>query len=137
MAYWGVALAVGPNGNEPDVDLSREKATVEAIQKAGAAQHASLNEQGYIQALAKRYSADPKADRKHRALAYKTAMEEVMRRFPDDLDAAVLFAYAAMDLHPWQLWKANGQPEEGTPGILDALQSVLKRRPGHVGANHL
>jgi len=34
----------------------------------------SLNEQGYIQALAKRYSADPKADRKHRALAYKTAI---------------------------------------------------------------
>jgi tetratricopeptide (TPR) repeat protein len=137
MAYWGVALAVGPNYNEPVVDLSREKAAIEALEKAAAAAPASPAEQAYIQALAKRYSADPKADRKRHALAYKAAMEEVMKNFPDDLDAAVLFADAAMDLHPWQLWKADGQPEEGTPAILDALGTVLKRAPDHVGANHL
>lgn len=138
MAYWGLALAVGPNYNEPDVDLNREKTAVEAIHKAsGAAPYASPNEQAYIEALARRYSADPKADRKQLALAYKAAMEVVARRFPDDLDAAVLFADAAMGLHPWQLWKATGEPQAGTPEILEVLQSVLKRAPHHVGANHL
>jgi hypothetical protein len=83
MAYWGAALAVGPNYNDIDIDLSREKAAVEAMQKASAlAGKISKNERGYIQALSKRYSVDPKADRKQLALDYKQAMGELMRRFP-------------------------------------------------------
>jgi tetratricopeptide (TPR) repeat protein len=137
MAYWGVALAVGPNYNDPDIDLSREKAAVEAIRKAlAAAGKATENEQGYIHALAKRYSTDPKADRKQLGLDYKQAMGELMRRFPDDLDAAVIFAESAMDLHPWQLWKPDGQPAEGTLEILEVLRGVLQRAPDHIGANH-
>ena len=34
MAWWGIALAVGPNYNETDVDAERTKAASEAIQKA-------------------------------------------------------------------------------------------------------
>jgi tetratricopeptide (TPR) repeat protein len=132
-----VALAVGPNYNDPDIDLSREKAAVEAIRKAlAAAGKATENEQGYIHALAKRYSTDPKADRKQLGLDYKQAMGELMRRFPDDLDAAVIFAESAMDLHPWQLWKPDGQPAEGTLEILEVLRGVLQRAPDHIGANH-
>ncbi len=137
MAYWGVALAVGPNYNDPDIDLSREKAAVEAIQKAQAVAAAtSENEQGYISALAKRYSTDPKADRKKLGEDYKQAMGELMRRFPDDLDAAVMYAESAMDLRPWQLWTPDGKPAEGTNEILEVLQGVLKRAPDHIGANH-
>ncbi len=137
MAYWGVALAVGPNYNDPDIDLSREKAAVEAIQKAlAAAGKTTENEQGYVHALAKRYSADPKADRKQLGLDYKQAMGELMRRFPDDLDAAVMYAESAMDLHPWQLWKPDGQPAESTLEILEVLRGVLQRAPDHIGANH-
>jgi tetratricopeptide (TPR) repeat protein len=137
MAFWGVALAVGPNYNDPDIDLSREKAAVEAIEKAQAvASKATENEQAYVQALAKRYSADPKADRKQLGIAYKDAMGDVIRRYPNDLDAAVIFAESAMDLHPWQLWKPDGQPEDGTLEILQVLEGVLKRAPDHIGANH-
>src|SRR5579864_1306756 len=137
MAFWGVALAVGPNYNDPDIDMSREKPAVEAIQKAQAvAGKATENEQGYVHALAKRYSTDPKADRKQLGIDYKNAMGDLMRRFPDDLDAAVIYAESAMDLHPWQLWKPDGQPEEGTLDILEVLRTVLQREPNHIGANH-
>lgn len=137
MAYWGVALAVGPNYNDPDIDLSREKAAVDAIQKAQAvAGKTTDNERGYIHALAKRYSTDTKADRKQLGLDYKQAMGELMRRFPDDLDAAVIYAESAMDLHPWQLWKPDGQPAEGTLEIVEVLRGVLQRAPDHIGANH-
>src|SRR5277367_3241457 len=34
MAYWGLALARGPNYNEWEIDPSREKAAADAIQKA-------------------------------------------------------------------------------------------------------
>jgi tetratricopeptide (TPR) repeat protein len=64
MAHWGVALALGPNINM-DVDAEREKAAFEAVQKALAlAPKASEAERAYINALAKRYSNDPKADLK-------------------------------------------------------------------------
>ncbi|MFP5262619.1 MAG: tetratricopeptide repeat protein [Blastocatellia bacterium] len=137
MAHWGVALAVGPNYNL-DVDPDREKAAYDAIQRARAlAPGASERERAYIEALAKRYSNDPKPDLKKLAVDYKSAMAELVRRFPDDLDAAALYADSLMVLKPWQLWGADGKPAEGTEEIIRALESVLKRDPNHVGANHL
>jgi hypothetical protein len=136
MAYWGIALSLGPNINL-DVDPEREKAAYDAAQKAlaragGAPQH----ERAYIEALAKRYSADTKADLKRLAVDYKNAMGELVKRYPDDLDAATLYAEAAMDLRPWQLWTAAGAPAEGTEEIVATLESVLRRNPNHIGAIH-
>jgi tetratricopeptide (TPR) repeat protein len=138
MAYWGVALAVGPNYNDPDIDAARRKSAHETSQKAvSLAGNAKPGEQAFIRALGKRYSADPKADPKKLAVDYAQAMRDVMRQNPSDSDAAVLFADAAMNVHPWQLWKHDGQPEEGTREIVDVLEGVLKRDPNHIGANHL
>src|SRR3977135_1816530 len=104
MAWWGIGLALGPNINL-DVDPEREKAAYDAAQKAQAlAAGASDNERAYIQALAKRYSIDPKADLKKLNADYHQAMGELARTYPDDLDAATLFAESGMDLRPWQLW---------------------------------
>jgi len=41
-----------------------------------------------------------------------------------------------MDLHPWRLWHSDGTPEEGTLEIVAVLESVLRRDPNHIGANH-
>ena len=136
MAYWGIALALGPNINM-DVDADHEKAAYEAIQKAvSLTARASESERAYIDALAKRYSNDPKADLKKLAVDYKNAMAGVARRYPDDMDAATLFAESAMDLRPWQLWSSDGKPAEGTEEIVAVLESVLRRDPQHIGANH-
>jgi pimeloyl-ACP methyl ester carboxylesterase len=138
MAYWGVALAVGPNYNEATVDAGRVKAAYEAIQKAqslGAG--ATERERDYIAALAKRFSPEAQPDYKKLALAYRDAMRELHRRYPDDLDAATLFADSLMNVRPWQLWTKDGQPVEGTEEIVATLEEVLKRDPNHAGANHL
>jgi tetratricopeptide (TPR) repeat protein len=136
MAYWGIALALGPNINL-DVDPEREKAAYEAVQKAlSLSASAPENERAYINALAKRYSIDPQADLKKLAVDYKNAMGELVRQYPDDLDAATLYAESAMDLRPWQLWTKDGKPAEGTEEIVATLESVLKRNPNHIGAIH-
>jgi len=136
MAYWGIALALGPNINL-DVDPARERAAYEAAQKAlSLAVKAPVNERAYIRALTRRYSVDPKADLKKLAVDYKNAMGDLVRDYPDDLDAATLYAESAMDLRPWQLWTADGKPAEGTEEIIAVLESVLKRNPNHVGAIH-
>ena len=136
MAYWGVAEAVGPNYNDPASD-DRFKAAYEAIQKAvELSPSAPANEQAYIAAMAKRFPEDPKADRRKAAEDYRDAMREVAKNFPDDLDAATLFAEAGMNLHPWGLWHVDGTPEEGTEEVVATLESVLKRDPEHMGAVH-
>ena len=136
MAYWGIAEAVGPNYNDPASE-DRFKQAHEAIQKAVDLQdNASPAERGYIAAMAKRFPADPKADLRQAAEQYRDAMRELVRDFPDDLDAATLFAEAGMDLHPWGLWSKDGTPQEGTEEIVATLESVLKRDPNHLGANH-
>jgi len=136
MAHWGVALALGPNINL-DIDPDREKAAFESVQKAaGMASKASEAERAYITALAKRYSNDPKADLNKLAVDYKNAMADVYRRFPDDLDAATLYAESIMDLRPWQFWSPDGKPAEGTEEMVSILESVLRRDPQHIGANH-
>jgi len=136
MAYWGVAEAVGPNYNDP-ADPDRYKHAHDAVQQAvdlsGAA---SASEQAYIHALAKRFPADPKSDLKKAAEDYRDAMRQVVKEFPDDLDAATLFAEAGMNLHPWGLWHVDGTPEAGTDEIVSTLESVMKRDPNHLGAIH-
>ena len=136
IAYWGVAEAVGPNYNDPASD-DRFKQAHEAIKKAvDLSVHASPSEQAYIQAMAKRFPADPQADRRKAAEEYHDAMREVAKQFPDDLDAATLFAESGMNLHPWGLWHVDGTPEAGTEEIVATLESVIRRDPNHLGAIH-
>src|SRR5712672_1383752 len=130
MAYWGLAEAVGPNYNDP-ADPDRYKKAHEAIAKAE-----SLAANASIAAMALRFPADPAADHRLAAERYRNAMGDVVKQFPDDLDAATLFAEAGMDLHPWGLWHPDGTPEGGTEDIIAALESVLKRDPNHMGAIH-
>ncbi len=136
MCYWGVALALGPNINT--------KMKAEAVPKAWAALQKAIElskntnekEQAYIQALAKRYSSKPVEDRSKLNLAYVNAMRDVMQRYPDDLDAATLFAQGIMDTMPWSYWTQEGEPKPGTLELIAALESVLKRNSNHPGANH-
>ncbi|MGA0556676.1 hypothetical protein ACO2Q8_08500 [Larkinella sp. VNQ87] len=136
MAYWGFAYVLGPNynaGMEPD---NYERA-YEAIQKAlQYTRNATERERMLINAMAKRYPAQPVADRKPFDSAYSKAMKTVASRFPDDVDIAAWYAESLMDLHPWDLWEKNGQPKAWTPEIVGLLESWLARKPAHPGLHH-
>lgn len=136
MAHWGIGLALGPNINLP-VSPEAEKAAYDEVQNALArASHATEAERDYIAALATRYSIDPKADLKALDREYSQAMRRLSEKYPDDLDAATLYAESLMDLRPWELWDADGNPAEGTLHIVEVLEDVLRRDPHHPGANH-
>ena len=136
MAYWGIALALGSNYNVP----ADNNALLEAyanLQKAVAlAPKASEHDQAYIGALSKRYSANIQTDQNKLGVDYKNAMGELAKNYPDDLDAATLYAESMMNLHPWKLWTLDGKPNEGTLEIVSVLEEVLRRNPNHSGANH-
>ncbi|MCC6420649.1 MAG: hypothetical protein IT429_20620, partial [Gemmataceae bacterium] len=136
LAYWGIAVAKGPNYNL-DADEENWRLAYAALRKAlDLAKKAPEPERDYIHALAKRYGPDPKADRHKLAVAYKEAMGALARKYPDDLDAATLYTESAMNLRPWKLWSPDGKPAEGTEEIVTVLEGVLRRSPDHPGANH-
>lgn len=138
MAQWGIALALGPNYNETTIPPARMKEAYETVQWGLAlAAKGPAHERAYLEALSKRISRDPGADQKKLWVDYKNAMGELMRRYPDDLEVATLYADAAMILNAWRLWTPAGAPAEGTEEIVSVLESVIRRDPEHIGAHHL
>jgi tetratricopeptide (TPR) repeat protein len=136
MPHWGIALSLGSHINN-DPEETREKAAWEAVSKARSlAAHSPDHERRYVEALAARYSPDAKADRKQLARNYSAAMAALHRDYPDDPDAATLYAESMMNLNPWKYWTKDGQPEEGTLEFVGVLENVLRRWPSHPGANH-
>jgi tetratricopeptide (TPR) repeat protein len=136
MCYWGIALAYGPHVNAP-MDSAGGVAAYAAVQKALALKsHAPPRERAYIEAVAQRYEATPHADRARLDSAYSRAMAKVAKAYPDDLDAATLYAESLMDLRPWNYWKPDGTPYEGTTEIVRQLRRVIAADPNHPGACH-
>jgi tetratricopeptide (TPR) repeat protein len=136
MPYWGIALALGPNINSA-MEKKDERRAIEMVQKARRlATSAIPREQAYIDALVARYVGRKGVTRKGLDEAYAKAMRLVAQRFPEDTDAATLFAEALMDLRPWDLWKPDGRPQPGTDEIVTTLESVLEQNPDHPGACH-
>lgn len=137
MAYWGRAYAFGPHINNPAMDEESSRIAHEAVVKAVAlAAGASPVERDLITALNTRYAWPPPEDRQELNVAYAAAMRAVWRTYPEDDDVATLFAEALMNLRPWDLWSAEGEPRPETPEVMAVLESVLARTPDHPGATH-
>ncbi|NES75442.1 MULTISPECIES: tetratricopeptide repeat protein [Okeania] len=136
MCYWGIALSVGPNINAPMNQKSIPTA-YQAIQKAQKLSSKTTSiEQSYINALSQRYSAQNLENRQPLDMAYANTMRELSKQYPDDLDAATLFAESLMDLMPWNYWKENGEPQPLTNEVVKKLEFVLEKNPNHPGAIH-
>jgi tetratricopeptide (TPR) repeat protein len=130
MPYWGLAMAQGPYVN---IDLDggiQMKESCEAVH-AGLAlrDHGSERERGYIDAVASR-CPDYRPD------DYIRVMKELSHKYPDDLDAATLYAESLMIPVRWKWWLPDGTPAEGMDEAVRVLEAVLRRDPDHPGANH-
>lgn len=143
MCYWGEALALGPNINvtsDGKVIMSDDerRAAFAAIQKALALKDTvSAAERDYIDALAVRYNGDPATPREPLDAAYADAMRKLYQKYPQDDDAASLFAESLMNTMPWDYWLDPENPKPETVEVIDALETVLDRSPRHPMAIHL
>ena len=136
MAHWGIAYATGMNINMP-IDAPTNKAAYAEAEKAIALEdHATPEEKDLIDALAQRYNNDDNPDFTKLNQAYSDAMGAFVKKWPDDLDAQVLYAESIMDMHPWRYWKMDGTPIDGTETVVSTLQGVIAKSPNHIGANH-
>lgn len=143
MCYWGEALALGPNINVTSngkVVMSDDERTraYAAIQKAVALTHSvSAAERDYIEVLALRYNGDPATAREPLDEAYLNAMRDLHDKYPNDDDAAALFAESMMNTMPWDYWLDPESPKPLTVEVIKVLETVLERSPQHPLAIHL
>lgn len=138
MAWWGISVANGPHINNPVVIPERASSAWDALSKARqAAATAGGIERALIDALGKRYADPQPDDRKPLDEAYAAAMRQVWQAHPDDADVGALFAESLMDLRPWDLWTADGQPQPGTDEVVEVLETVLAKAADHPLALHL
>jgi tetratricopeptide (TPR) repeat protein len=136
MCYWGESLALGPHINAP-MPPDATAPAFEALQAARQlAPQVSKRERAYIKALSARYASTALADRSGLDRAYANAMRGLVRAYPDDLDAKVLFAESLMNLVPWNYWDARGKPRAETIELVEMIEAVLERSPDHPGALH-
>ena len=135
MCWWGVALALGPNINLP-MDPKAEPEAWDATRKASAlAPKVKPEERDYIAALSRRYANKPE-QRPALDSAYAVAMHVLHQKYPEDLDAATLYAEALMDLQPWNYWTVGGQPKGAIGEIVMTLEDVVAKDPNNPGACH-
>ncbi|MEM7308270.1 MAG: hypothetical protein AAF682_16440 [Planctomycetota bacterium] len=141
IAHWGIAYANGFHINNTEMTPEQSRAAFEAAQAALAAlaapgDGATPAERALVEAVAERYAWPEPEDRGHLDLAYADAMGAAWRAHPEDADIGALYAESLMDLQPWDLWTKDGQPKGRTEEIVEALETTLRMRPDHPGANH-
>src|SRR6266850_2685104 len=112
MCYWGEAYALGPNINvpmDPAANAPAAAAAAKAKELAGPTPLRSLakkptpREQALIEAIAARYSTDPRFERPVLDEAYASAMASAAAKFPDDIDVLALYAEARSEEHTSEL----------------------------------
>lgn len=135
MLQWAQALTYGPNIN----DLGYA-ASPDALTASGKALELSTGctekEKMLIRAQRVRYSDDSTESREKLNQLYVDAMKKVYEKYPDDADAATLYADALMLQHPWDLWNIDGTPKPWTPLIREVLEKSLGKNPNNPGTNH-
>jgi hypothetical protein len=131
MAYWGHALALLDN---PFIWPPKAKSLSEGmamIEKALAANPDTQREADYIAALESFYRDHEQVDHRTRADAYVRAMGELAQRYPDDVEASVLYALAL---------SATFDPADKTYArqlqAAAILEPMFERYPEHPGVAH-
>jgi tetratricopeptide (TPR) repeat protein len=143
MTYWGEALALGPNinvtsnGKAVMADDDRRNAFAAVTKAKQLMANASEKERDYISALATRYDGDPSTAREPLDIAYMNAMRVLHKSYPQDDDAAALFAESIMNTMPWDYWLDGKNPKPLAAEAIDVLEMVLARSPEHPMALHL
>ena len=138
MAYWGKALALGPNLNDTKPDNIREQAAYEAIQQAMKLRHStSMKELDLVEAMATRFADSTAVNRDSLNKVYATAMTILAQRYPTDPEVLTLYADAVMNTISWDYYDRQGKPRPGIPEAVQALERVIAIDRNHPGAQHL
>jgi hypothetical protein len=131
IAYWGVAISSRPNPLVLPLSAAILKKGLEAVEKGKAIGAKTERERDWLAAIELYYKDYDKVDQTARGLAYEKAMEQLMQKYPDDLEAAEFYALA---LNETALPSDKTYAKQLKAGAI--LERVLAAQPDHPGALH-
>jgi tetratricopeptide (TPR) repeat protein len=136
MAYWGQALSMGPYYNAYTYKMkSGVPAALASMNRHR--DNATAKEQGFIDAMQKRYSTDTSnADRPDLDRAYANAMSGLVKQYSGDNDIKALYIDAVMLEHKWDFYNPDRSPKQWTPELVALCETILKDDPDHPAAMH-
>src|SRR5690606_10836591 len=137
MAYWGLAMVLGPNYNAALNPSSLSEINVAIDNAVKFSRNASEKERMLIEALAQRFPRQEVEDMAPYNTAYAKAMKRVHEAFPSDAEIAATYADALMNEHPWNLWLKDGTAQPWTADVMQALETMLAKWPDHPALCHL
>jgi hypothetical protein len=136
MAWYGKALALGPNINYPNGYRAPSGAYEAAVKSQQLSAQCTALEKDLINAIHQRYSADTTIDVNKLKAKYADAMKLVYQKHKTNPEAVTLYGDALLLLHPWDLYEHDFTPKRWTPQIRSIFEQALRLSPKHPGANH-
>jgi hypothetical protein len=131
MAHWGVALSLWHQlWNNPDAKVIQHGLD-EVHQAKNTDGPATPREKAYIAAVAAFYGNSKKLNHDARAKAYSDAMRKVYETYPEDHEAAALYALSLLASEPHD--DATFANRKQAAAILEKLFVI---EPGHPGVAH-
>lgn len=130
MAHWGLAMVYSDNPFAWPVSLKLKDGS-EAIQRARATGAGTPRERDYIEALGELYKEHASAPHRPRALAYEQAMQGLAAKYPDDVEAKILYALAVSANHD-----LNDKQYERPLKAAALLEPLFLSHPQHPGVAH-
>ncbi len=131
MAYWGVAMSnFHPLWAQPNQIELQKGSKVIALGRS-IIEDKSMRESDYLEAIAAIYDQWESLDYKTRVLKFEKASEQVLKKFPDDNEAAIFYALAL---------RASADPTDKTfanqrkSGKI--LEAIFAKEPNHPGIAH-
>ena len=131
IAYWGIAISHRPNPLILPLPAAVLKNGFEAVEKGKAAGAKTERERDWLAAIELYYKDYDKVDQTTRGLAYERAMEQLMQKYPDDVEAAVFYA---LSLNETALPSDKTYAKQLKAGAI--LERVAKTQPEHPGVLH-
>jgi hypothetical protein len=131
MAHWVKAVASLDNALGAPPTPKQEKEGEDAVERAKQLGATTSRERDYIAAVEVVFKDHDTVPFKTRAKAYEGALEQLHTRYPEDSEAAVLYAH-------WLQVTADRNDQTFTQQLKSAaiLQKVFAAQPQHPGAAH-
>lgn len=130
MAYWGIGMSLyHPVWSPPSAaDLRKGSRAIETAKAIGAK---TQRERDYIAALGVFYRTWDTVPHRERALAWRSAMQRLSARYPEDREAAIFYALALIATAP-----PSDQTYANQKHAAEILNRILPEQPDHPGIAH-
>jgi len=129
IAYWGLAVSIRPNPLVGPFDAATLKRGLEAVEKGKAIGAKTQRERDWLAAIEEFYKNYDTVDQDTRSKNYEKAMETLVTRYPDDVEAKIFYALALNETF-------DHKTLTNLEKAIRILEPLDKKYPDHPGVTH-